>query len=98
MLAYVFNSGRADTFLDRQSGLWGAQTPLGLWLEENKITTLFLGGVNIDQCVVSLGNTNMPLSRWLTSPVGNPPRWILQGIRHVPRPGYLSYGQPILVS
>ncbi|KAB8272881.1 Isochorismatase hydrolase [Aspergillus minisclerotigenes] len=36
---------------NRQSGLWGAQTPLGLWLEENKITTLFLGGVNIDQCV-----------------------------------------------
>ncbi|CAG8039934.1 unnamed protein product [Penicillium salamii] len=38
---------------NRQSGLWGAQTPLGLWLQENQITTLFLGGVNIDQCVVS---------------------------------------------
>ncbi|KAI9040692.1 Isochorismatase hydrolase [Aspergillus affinis] len=36
---------------NRQSGLWGAQTPLGLWLQENQSTTLFLGGVNIDQCV-----------------------------------------------
>ncbi|KAJ5215170.1 Isochorismatase hydrolase [Penicillium citrinum] len=36
---------------NRQSGLWGAQTPLGLWLQENRVTTLFLGGVNIDQCV-----------------------------------------------
>lgn len=43
-----------DIQSDRQSGLWGAQTPLGLWLEENQITTLFLGGVNIDQCVVSV--------------------------------------------
>ena len=37
--------------LDRLSGLWGAQTPLGLWLQENEITTLFFGGVNADQCV-----------------------------------------------
>ena len=37
---------------DRVSGMWGAQTPLGLWLEENQITTLFFGGVNSDQCVV----------------------------------------------
>ena len=36
------------------SGMWGAQTPLGLWLEENQITTLFFGGVNSDQCVVSI--------------------------------------------
>jgi hypothetical protein len=27
--------------LDRLSGLWGAQTPLCLWLGENDITTLF---------------------------------------------------------
>lgn len=40
--------------LDRLSGLWGAQTPLGLWLQENEITILFFGGVNADQCVVSL--------------------------------------------
>jgi nicotinamidase-related amidase len=38
---------------DRLSGLWGAQTPLGTWLEENEMTTLFFGGVNSDQCVVS---------------------------------------------
>jgi len=36
---------------NRLSGLWGAQTPLGLWLQENSITTLFFGGVNADQCV-----------------------------------------------
>lgn len=39
---------------DRLSGLWGAQTPLGLWLQENEITTLFFGGVNADQCVVGI--------------------------------------------
>ena len=38
---------------DRLSGLWGAQTPLGLYLQENDITTLFFGGVNADQCVVN---------------------------------------------
>lgn len=38
---------------DRLSGLWGAQTPLGLYLQEHDITTLFLGGVNSDQCVWS---------------------------------------------
>jgi nicotinamidase-related amidase len=38
---------------NRLSGLWGAQTPLGLWLQENEITTLFFGGVNADQCVWS---------------------------------------------
>ncbi|KAH8774993.1 isochorismatase hydrolase [Hyaloscypha sp. PMI_1271] len=36
---------------NRLSGLWGAQTPLGLYLQENEITTLFFGGVNADQCV-----------------------------------------------
>lgn len=38
---------------NRLSGLWGAQTPFGTWLEENEITTIFLGGVNADQCVWS---------------------------------------------
>jgi len=33
------------------SGLWGAQTPLGLYLQESETTTLFFGGVNSDQCV-----------------------------------------------
>lgn len=36
---------------DRLSGLWGAQTPLGLYLQESETTTLFIGGVNSDQCV-----------------------------------------------
>ncbi|KAK5117229.1 hypothetical protein LTR62_005846 [Meristemomyces frigidus] len=36
---------------NRLSGLWGAQTPLGLYLQESGITTLFFGGVNSDQCV-----------------------------------------------
>ncbi|GAB7361605.1 hypothetical protein MBLNU230_g1657t1 [Neophaeotheca triangularis] len=36
---------------NRLSGLWGSQTPLGLWLQENGLTTLFFGGVNSDQCV-----------------------------------------------
>jgi nicotinamidase-related amidase len=39
---------------DRLSGLWGAQTPLGLYIQEHDITTLFFGGVNTDQCVVSI--------------------------------------------
>lgn len=38
---------------NRLSGLWGAQTPFGTWLEENEITTIFFGGVNADQCVWS---------------------------------------------
>ncbi|KXT07219.1 hypothetical protein AC578_2455 [Pseudocercospora eumusae] len=38
---------------NRFSGLWGAQTPLGLYLQESGITTLFIGGVNSDQCVWS---------------------------------------------
>lgn len=38
---------------NRLSGLWGPQTPLGLWLQENQLSTLFFGGVNADQCVWS---------------------------------------------
>lgn len=37
---------------NRLSGLWGAMTPLQLYLQENDITTLFFGGVNSDQCVL----------------------------------------------
>lgn len=40
-------------FNNRLSDLWGAQTPLGLWVQENEMTTLFFGGVNADQCVWS---------------------------------------------
>ena len=36
---------------NRLSGLWGPQTPLGTWLQENEVSTLFFGGVNADQCV-----------------------------------------------
>lgn len=40
-------------YKNRLSGLWGPQTPLGLWLQDNEISTLFFGGVNADQCVWS---------------------------------------------
>ncbi|OCB88603.1 Isochorismatase hydrolase [Sanghuangporus baumii] len=36
---------------NRLSGLWGAQTPMGQYLQDNLITTLFISGVNADQCV-----------------------------------------------
>ena len=56
---------------NRLSGLWGAQTPLGLWLQENPITTLFFGGVNADQCVWSTfidayfkGLLDLPRGEW----------------------------------
>ncbi|KAI0788452.1 Isochorismatase hydrolase [Abortiporus biennis] len=37
---------------NRMSGLWGPQTALDLYLQENGITTLFFAGVNADQCVL----------------------------------------------
>ncbi|KAL5534399.1 hypothetical protein ACEPAG_861 [Sanghuangporus baumii] len=40
---------------NRMSGIWGAQTSLDLYLQEEGITTLFMTGVNADQCV--LGTT-----------------------------------------
>ncbi|KAH9480817.1 Ureidoacrylate amidohydrolase RutB [Psilocybe cubensis] len=36
---------------NRLSGMWGPGTPMQTWLEDNSMTTLFFGGVNIDQCV-----------------------------------------------
>ncbi|EIN14731.1 Isochorismatase hydrolase [Punctularia strigosozonata HHB-11173 SS5] len=36
---------------NRLSGLWGATTPLDHYLTTHGITTLFFGGVNLDQCV-----------------------------------------------
>jgi len=36
---------------NRLSGMWGTSTPMQTFLEDNMITTLFFGGVNIDQCV-----------------------------------------------
>lgn len=46
--------------------MWGAQTPMGLYLQENDITTLFFGGVNADQCVVSLLLINRVTSSSMT--------------------------------
>lgn len=37
---------------NRMSGIWGYQTALDLYLQENGITTLFFAGVNADQCVL----------------------------------------------
>ncbi|TFK57111.1 Isochorismatase hydrolase [Heliocybe sulcata] len=37
---------------NRMSALWGYQTALDLYLQENGITTLFFSGVNADQCVL----------------------------------------------
>ena len=51
--AFYFNKNRL-------SGLWGAQTPLGLWLQENGITTLFFGGVNSDQCKSTARTADYP--------------------------------------
>jgi nicotinamidase-related amidase len=48
---------------DRLSGLRGPQTPLGLFLMENEITTLFFGGVNADQCVVCSGLLSLAFYR-----------------------------------
>jgi len=36
---------------NRLSGMWGASTPMQMFLEDQGITTLFFGGVNTDQCV-----------------------------------------------
>ncbi|KAJ7092697.1 Isochorismatase hydrolase [Mycena epipterygia] len=36
---------------NRMSGLWGSQSALDLFLQENGITTLLFAGVNADQCV-----------------------------------------------
>jgi hypothetical protein len=62
-------NGKSWQNVDRLSGLWGAQTPLGLYLQENEITTLFFGGVNADQCVVSsLPSLIYALSTWPVVP------------------------------
>ncbi|KAF9042302.1 Isochorismatase-like protein [Panaeolus papilionaceus] len=36
---------------NRLSGMWGPGTPMQTWLEDNSMTTIFFGGVNVDQCV-----------------------------------------------
>ncbi|GJJ12793.1 hypothetical protein Clacol_007038 [Clathrus columnatus] len=37
---------------NRVGGLWGPGTPLGLYLREEGLNTLFFAGVNTDQCVL----------------------------------------------
>ncbi|EIW64610.1 Isochorismatase hydrolase [Trametes versicolor FP-101664 SS1] len=37
---------------NRMSGIWGSQTALDLYLQEQGITTLLFAGVNADQCVL----------------------------------------------
>lgn len=37
---------------NRMSGIWGHQSALDLYLQEEGITSLFFGGVNADQCVL----------------------------------------------
>ncbi|KAI0825076.1 Isochorismatase hydrolase [Trametes gibbosa] len=56
-LQNLFEEGRregSDVWIhkNRMSGLWGPQTTLDLYLEEQGITTLFFAGVNADQCVL----------------------------------------------
>lgn len=38
----------------RMSGLWGYQSALDLYLQENGMTTLLFGGVNTDQVAYNL--------------------------------------------
>lgn len=40
------------SFSSRMSGLWGPQSSLDLYLQEEGITTLLMSGVNADQCVL----------------------------------------------
>lgn len=56
-LQHLYEQGRdlgTDVWIhkNRMSGLWGPQTALDLYLQENGITTLFFAGVNADQCVL----------------------------------------------
>jgi hypothetical protein len=57
LLSYSVTQNTDAMNTDRLSGLSGGplkpMTPLGLYIQENDITTVFFGGVNTDQCVVS---------------------------------------------
>lgn len=50
--------GRPDVWIhkDRMSGMWGARTELEEYLEREGLRTLFLAGVNTDQCVAGTLN------------------------------------------
>ncbi|KAJ3725204.1 hypothetical protein C8R42DRAFT_640105 [Lentinula raphanica] len=47
MTELIMKNGHVDCL----SGMWGASTPMQQWLQDNSMTTLFFGGVKIDQCV-----------------------------------------------
>ncbi|KAI0348583.1 Isochorismatase hydrolase [Trametopsis cervina] len=80
----LFEEGRekgTDVWIhkNRMSGLWGPQTALDLYLQEQGITTLLFAGVNADQCVLGTlvdayfrGYTNIVLRDCIatTSPAG----------------------------
>ncbi|KAI0815019.1 Isochorismatase-like protein [Irpex lacteus] len=56
-LQHLYEQGKAegtDVWIhkNRMSGLWGPQSALDLYLQEEGISTLFFAGVNADQCVL----------------------------------------------
>lgn len=56
-LQKLYEDGKADgtdvwIHKNRMSGLWGPQSALDLYLQEEGITTLLFAGVNADQCVL----------------------------------------------
>ncbi|KAE9410546.1 Isochorismatase hydrolase [Gymnopus androsaceus JB14] len=61
---------------NRLSGLWGPSTPLQTFLQDNSMTTLFFGGVNIDQSTTSplfatqMVDYNVALDGWRTNSTG----------------------------
>jgi hypothetical protein len=80
--------GRALLNKRRMSGLWGPQTALDLYLQEQGITTLFFGGVNADQ--VRRGEMPADAVAPLTSVAvrfGHDSGLVLPRIRPYPRQG-----------
>ncbi|KAI0682687.1 Isochorismatase hydrolase [Cytidiella melzeri] len=56
-LQHLYEQGKADgtdvwIHKNRMSGLWGPQSALDLYLQEQGISTLLFAGVNADQCVL----------------------------------------------
>ncbi|KIV99380.1 uncharacterized protein PV09_08925 [Verruconis gallopava] len=54
-LAPHYRPGEGDAWIhkNRMSGMWGSDSLLQKYLQHNRLTTLFFGGVNTDQCVGS---------------------------------------------
>ena len=67
------------------SGLWGPQTALDLYLQEEGITTLLFSGVNADQVRRFSLHIEPYLLRIFIVRIGDTNRLILQGIRLYPR-------------